>query len=845
MRMLRRLPLPVFAIILGLIVGISAWLVVDPLQTRSVMQLFESELNEQLESQARESLVRFNHFVRQYSSVARLLANHRVLAQHLSPLFWRGDDLFYIQRYKFEIPDWLPSELAWQALPKPTGMLLVDRFGKVREEYQSGEKAIPVELVEYTVWEPGISKTIMLEIAGKPYLLLIEQIEDEADNVMGALVIIVAIDTEFLFASQQGIFRDNSMVALLQANDHRILVSSRSSEVFEQFLSEQLQDQFVVTAQALSNFSDSFNLLFATFIPRSSTESTINRVLEIERQQRWIGAVVFIVIFSLLIAYISLRLNRVLKRISDFARRALGMSELKVRPGNRLFVLEEWIRDFSELVLAARDEMRVRHEDEIRETEALKAAIMDTSLDSIITVDETGKIIDFNPTAEKIFGYQAKFAIGQFIEPLIISKLSRQDFWNSLHDCLSLEDRPESQLRTEIIAMRHDGSTLPVEIAIKPLLLKDHFLFTVYLHDMSMRKQQEQEIRNLAAFPSESPMPVLRVNQRGVIIYANPPSKPLLDYWGVGFLQTMPVYWHMQIERVLTENIEKDYEVSDGQRFYSLLLVPIREGNYVNIYGKDVTETRKAEAESRQHQTELVQVCRLSTMGEMAAGIAHELNQPLSAITNFARGSMRRLKNNPEDTLPIVEALDKIASQAHRASEIIKRMRGMLANQPAIRDQGDLNQLVTEVVSFVEFEARREAIEFDMQLADMSMPILVDFVQIEQVVLNIVKNAMDVLVEFVAEERKIVIETGYAEDGRLFIAISDNGPGMNEETRNKLFHPFYTTKDSGMGMGLAISQTIIEDHKGHISVASQPGRGTCFTVYLPASEDKLMQISGY
>jgi len=79
----------------------------------------------------------------------------------------------------------------------------------------------------------------------------------------------------------------------------------------------------------------------------------------------------------------------------------------------------------------------------------------------------------------------------------------------------------------------------------------------------------------------------------------------------------------------------------------------------------------------------------------------------------------------------------------------------------------------------------------------------------------------------------------------LFIAISDNGPGMNEETRNKLFHPFYTTKDSGMGMGLAISQTIIEDHKGHISVASQPGRGTCFTVYLPASEDKLMQISGY
>jgi two-component system sensor kinase FixL len=462
---------------------------------------------------------------------------------------------------------------------------------------------------------------------------------------------------------------------------------------------------------------------------------------------------------------------------------------------------------------------------------------MDTSLDSIITVDETGRIIDFNPTAEKIFGYSAEIAIGQFIEPLIISSDSRRDFWNALHACLSISSETHIQARYEMRARHHDGHILPVEIAIKPLLIRDHFLFTVYLHDMSTRKQQEQEIRNLAAFPEESPMPVLRVNRRGVIIYANAPSRVLLNYWEMDFLQTLPLYWRNQIELVLNENIEKEYEVADGVRYYSLLLVPIREGDYVNIYGRDVTETRKAEAESRQHQTELVHVCRLSTMGEMATGIAHELNQPLAAITNYARGSMRRLRDNPQDIESILQAMEKISTQAYRAGEIIKRMRAMLGKQPAIRDQGDLNQLVAEVVSFVEFEARKAEVVIQQDLSTEAIAVMVDFVQIEQVVLNIVKNALDVLAESSVEEKRIVIETGLCRShgGQVFISVSDNGPGIPEQIRLQLFHPFFTTKKTGMGMGLAISKTIIDDHNGQIEVSSQPGQGTCFIIRLPAT----------
>jgi two-component system sensor kinase FixL len=831
-RFIRSLPLPVLAILVGLIVGTGAWVVIDTIQTRAVHQLFEEELKNRLDKQAQESLTRFHHFVNQYSAISRLLGNHQILTRYLTPLFWGRDELYLKMTYQDEIPAWLPGELIWQSLPKPSHILLIDRYGKVREEYQLNSEPLNAEIKSYVDWEAGISQSFLAEVAGLPYLILIEQASDESDNIMGALVLVVPINTAFLQASQQSVSPDGAIVALLKKDNQQVLVSSDGEQVIQKLTPEQLSREFVVTSQPLL-VQSSLDMLFGTYIPRSGTVATVARVLEIERRQRWIGAGVFILVFSLLFMFVSLRLNRVLNRISDFARRALGISGLEVKRGNLLIVLEEWMREFSQLVLMAREDMRVKHEDEIRESEALKAAIMDTSLDSIVTIEESGRIIDFNPTAEKTFGINASEAIGKYIEPLIIAEQSRKQFKKILHACLSIASKNHASSRVEMQARRHDGSFFPVEISIKPLLMKDYFLFTVYLHDVSVRKQQEQEIHTLAAIPSESPMPILRINNRGVIIYANQPSRPLLDYWGVEFLQKLPVYWVKQVEKVLADGQEAVYEVEDNERYFSLLLVPIPGSNYVNIYASDVTKIRQAEAESRQHQTELVHVCRVSTMGEMATGIAHELNQPLSAIMNYAKGCQRRIKLNPGETESILQALDKISLQADRAGEIIKRMRGMLAKQPAIRDMADLNQLVQEVCSFVEFESRKINVRIVTELCEHPLQVQVDLVQIEQVILNIVRNAFDVLQSLSHQEKVVTIKTGISDNNMAFVSVEDNGSGMSEATKQQLFHPFYTTKETGMGMGLAISQTIIDDHMGNISVDSWQGQGTRFMIELP------------
>jgi two-component system, LuxR family, sensor kinase FixL len=266
-----------------------------------------------------------------------------------------------------------------------------------------------------------------------------------------------------------------------------------------------------------------------------------------------------------------------------------------------------------------------------------------------------------------------------------------------------------------------------------------------------------------------------------------------------------------------------------------LLIAPIQDLGYINIYARDITAVRRAEQESRQHQAELVHVCRLSTMGEVATGMAHELNQPLSAIVNFANGCSRRLQGGMGERGELVEAMSQITSQAQRASEIIRRLRALVGKQPPIRSQVDLNYLVREVCSFVEFETTKLDFAVALDLAEGEILVDVDLVQIEQVLLNLVRNALDALQEVESTERRLAIRTRLAGNAAE-VTVEDNGPGIPTERIQHLFEPFFTTKETGMGMGLPISQTIVANHGGTIWVESLAGGGATFHVRLPIAQ---------
>jgi C4-dicarboxylate-specific signal transduction histidine kinase len=272
-------------------------------------------------------------------------------------------------------------------------------------------------------------------------------------------------------------------------------------------------------------------------------------------------------------------------------------------------------------------------------------------------------------------------------------------------------------------------------------------------------------------------------------------------------------------------------------------MAPVLELDYVNLYGRDITQVRIAEQQSRQHQSELVHVCRVSTMGEMATGLAHELNQPLAAIVNFAGGCVRRLQSGIGGEAELVDAMVQITAQAERAGEIIKRLRALVGKRPHEHALVNLNNLVLETASFIEYVADKNRVDVNLHLHPGPLPVEVDLVQIEQVLLNLIRNAIDAMQQVEADHRRLELITRRCAEDQVEVIVRDTGPGIPQETIVHLFDAFFSTKEDGMGMGLSISRKIIETHRGHISATSELGKGAEFRVVLPS--DPNQKLAGY
>lgn len=832
--------MPFLAVFVGLAVGFGVWKIIDPVQSRALRELFDEQLRNEVEQRARESMARFERLVDGFSSLAQLLASNRHLVAHVERGRWESDPAPEIDRRLEPMPRWLETVSARAAATRVQRVLLYDRQGRLREDYplRAAEalSEAPGELDAIVTGRVG-SGGVFLRAREGPLLVVPAPIEDSQGNPAGAVVLVVPVDSDFLVAAQERAVGTEVTTALVDPDDQRVVASSNVQALSHGVALKKARSSFEVTAESLADYRASeWTPLFATLVPREGAKSTVRQLLHLERQQRLIMALVLIGVFSALFALVSARLNRVLRRITEFSRRALGADAPPPQRGNQLLILEDRIRQLIGLVLAAREEMRAQHETEIQESEAIRAAIMASSLDSIVTIDDTGRILDFNPTAERQFGHPEHEVVGQDVAPLMFGPESRGEFRRLLDRCREPGAGQGAGIRAELTAVHGDGSAFPVEVSIKPFKLHDQLLFAVYLRDISERKRQEGEIRSLAAFPSESPSPVLRVDPRGAVLYANAASETLLGRWGCQLGQQLPAFWQLQIRAALDDGRNREQEMESEGRIYSLLLAPIADLGYVNIYARDVTDARAAEDQSRKHQTELVHVCRLSTMGEMATGIAHELNQPLAAVVNYANGCARRIRAGTGDSRDLLPALEQITAQATRAGEIIKRLRVMTGKQPPVRAEADLNDLVREVCGFVDFETRRLDVALDLALAAEPLPVRVDVVQIEQVILNLLRNALDAVAEQPPDhERRVAIRTGLSPQGDVYVAVEDTGSGIEPTQIASLFDPFYTTKESGMGMGLSISQTIVADHDGKIRAESQPGKGAVFVVELPAS----------
>ena len=296
-----------------------------------------------------------------------------------------------------------------------------------------------------------------------------------------------------------------------------------------------------------------------------------------------------------------------------------------------------------------------------------------------------------------------------------------------------------------------------------------------------------------------------------------------------------------------SESMEFRVLCAMGQhRLFETNVVPMRESGGAIVAAlaltRDITDRRNAEERAQRHLSDLARVGRITSMGEMASGLAHELNQPLAAIVNHASACLRRLRTAPSKIESVVESLEAINEQGQRAGQIIRTVRELVSRTGPTKTLVDINEIVRMMVLLITPEATRHDVRIAMKLALDTGAIYASKIELEQVVFNLIRNAVEAIGNpGAAAQASVSVSTMRGQDGGIEVAVEDCGCGIDVDDIDKLFDPFFTTKIDGIGMGLSISRSVIEAHGGRISVRPNAGKGVTFTFTVPPALEEQIE----
>jgi two-component system sensor kinase FixL len=462
--------------------------------------------------------------------------------------------------------------------------------------------------------------------------------------------------------------------------------------------------------------------------------------------------------------------------------------------------------------------------------------------ESVVATDLDGHLTYWSRASEKLYGYTPEEVLGKAIVFIVDPSDAHEEHARIEHVLKTGFWKGEYEQR------RKDGTKFWSSTTIS--LVKDDDgrpcgLIGIDI-DITDRKREKEELTQLKLAIENAMQGISRLDLDGRFVDVKPQYSRMLGYES-GELVGQP--WQVTVPRedlpLATEGYRsmlRDGQATlecrairkDGSIFYKqLLLVKAfdshgqRNGHY--CFMSDITERREAEHRLREKEAELAHVSRLSTMGELVAGIAHEINQPLYAITNYASVAKNMLAQTGSQ--PELQELNRqIAEQALRAGDIIRRLRSFVTKSDGNWTAVDIGSLVDDSVMMLTPIIRRMDASVQVHHLEQPVTIKADPVQIEQVLVNLIRNALEAVEKCDSREVSVSVR---CEGAAVHVSVADTGPGIPANSTDRLFDAFYTTKASGLGMGLAISKTIVEAHQGRIWVSDGPGGGAVFHFCLP------------
>ncbi len=507
----------------------------------------------------------------------------------------------------------------------------------------------------------------------------------------------------------------------------------------------------------------------------------------------------------------------------------------------------------------------VQAEQAQRSSEALKAAVVEGALDCIVTMDHRGNVTDFNPAAERTFGYRRAQAIGRSMAELIVPPSLRPRHQAGLARYLTTGEATILGKRLELQAMRADGSEFPVELAISRIPGVEPPLFTGFIRDVTGRRRaddaQRETLSLLAATLEATTDGILVVDREGRIVSFN---RRFAAMWGIpeavlesrddeqaiGFVLSQlrdPEVFVAKVRELYAQPEAQSFDVlefMDGRVFERYSMPQRIEGESVGrVWSfRDVTERRRSEAALRESEEQLRQSQKMDAIGRLAGGVAHDFNNLLTVILGYSEQILDQLKGPADERT--LRAAGEIRSAAERAAGLTGQLLAFSRKQMLEPRELDLNLTLTGTSRLL----RRligEDIVLEVKLDPDLGRVLADEGQIQQVIMNLVINARDAMPNggrLTLTTANAELDSTYAQHhlplapGRYaMLTVNDTGIGMDAETRARAFEPFFTTKElgKGTGLGLATVYGIVKQSGGYIWVYSEPGQGTVFKIYLP------------